>query len=504
MGGRCGRAFGALLCVCLALTAAVVAVGATDVARQATQWLPTEWIVSGVRHDGNPFDVVARVTFEHAVSGDRRVTEMFAIGGDEWRFRFTGTRPGRWTYRSASETVDLDGMTGAVDVAPNPDGVGFVTHVGSKWARQVGLEGRLDAFVPQYVMYDTPDVYHGEPAKIDRDIETFIVGHGFTGFHTVVFARWFDINNERTGEMPDDVNPDPRTFDALELLITKTQAAGGVTHLWAWGDESRRQTPIRWGINGEVDRRLQRYIAARLGPLPGWTMGYGYDLWEWVDGNQLAAWHAYMQDHMGWPHMLGARATSNTLDQIAEGLSYSGYEQHRPDYDTYVRTIAARPGAPAFSEDRFRIRPNSRYPDKDYDEARTRRGLWHSAMAGGVANIWGSLDAEGRSLPYPHAAWFRCYAAFFADRFASDMHACPEVVDGGVAMRSADGGRAIFYVEDADSLTIDLSDMSRPCAAVVVDALGPYAETDVGLLTPGKHTIRFRGRSDWAVAVSVE
>ena len=55
-------------------------------------------------------------------------------------------------------------------------------------------------------------------------------------------------------------------------------------HLWTWGDEQRHMTPARWGINGNVDRATpERYIAARLGPLPGWTMGYGFDLDEWVN-----------------------------------------------------------------------------------------------------------------------------------------------------------------------------------------------------------------------------
>ncbi|MEC8891835.1 MAG: hypothetical protein VX901_00790, partial [Candidatus Poribacteria bacterium] len=68
------------------------------------------------------------------------------------------------------------------------------------------------------------------------------------------------------------------------MIILKTYAAGGAVHLWMWGDSSRDQnTKERWGLNGCTDRRLQRYIAARLGPIPGWTLGYGYDLWEWVD-----------------------------------------------------------------------------------------------------------------------------------------------------------------------------------------------------------------------------
>jgi hypothetical protein len=127
---------------------------------------------------------------------------------------------------------------------------------------------------------------------------------------------------------------------------------------------------------------------------------------EWVSGDELTDWHSYMHERFGWPHLLGARAGKNRLDQLSETLDYSSYEQHKPDYEKYVETIEARPCKPPFSEDRFRIRepPQS----KDYTMEMTRRGLWHSAMAGGVANIWGNLvaaaganDGSASSAPAP-------------------------------------------------------------------------------------------------------
>ena len=117
--------------------AATIALGDTDsIARDALQWQPTEWAVSHPGDVVNPFDVQAQVVFEHGESGERRVTEMFTTGGDEWRFRFTGTRPGLWTYRSESDVDALNGVAGSIRVEPNPHGIGFVTHVGSKWARE--------------------------------------------------------------------------------------------------------------------------------------------------------------------------------------------------------------------------------------------------------------------------------------------------------------------------------------------------------------------------------
>ena len=117
-------------------------------------------------------------------------------------------------------------------------------------------------------------------------------------------------------------------------------------------------------------------------------MSYGFDLWEWVDGKQLDEWHRHLHQHFGWPHLLGGRWEKNQLSQATEALDYSSYEQHRPDYRKYVELIEKRPAKPSFAEDRFRVREPSPYPDKDYTLDMTRRGLWHSTMAGSVANIW--------------------------------------------------------------------------------------------------------------------
>ncbi|KPK80703.1 MAG: hypothetical protein AMJ81_11545 [Phycisphaerae bacterium SM23_33] len=473
--------------------------GALD--RQGKQWVPVEWSLRNPDWKGNPFDLAATAAFSHAESRERITTGMFHDGGDTWKFRFTGTRPGKWTFETASAAKALDGRSGTVTVAPDPGGRGFVTGFGSKW----GWSGTGEVFVPQLVMYKSPDLYHGKGDVVDRDIKTFLVEHGFNGFHTMVFCRWFDIHQEgATGLGSKDPNPDPRTFEALELLIRKTHAAGGMVHIWAWGDESRAQTPLRLGgKNGPADRRLQRYIAARLGPLPGWTMGYGYDLWEWVKPDEMRTWHAHMRRQLGWPHLLGGRAHKNRLSQICEGLDYSGYEQHRPDYKKYCETLDKRPSQPSFSEDRFRIRQAGGYAFKDYDMAMTRRGLWHSTLAGGVANIWGRLDRQDSRLgskPYARPEWIKTWSLFFRNRFLKDMTRDNRLTDGACLARPTKA-HYVFYKEDADSIRMDLSKMAGPQPAVAVDALKPYKEIDLGRLQPQKHTWKAPHKSDWAIAV---
>lgn len=497
-----------IVAMLLVVVSSLAAAQAEELDRTGRQWSPViEWTLKNEAHPGNPFDLVATATFVHQTSGENRTTEMFFEGGDQWKFRFTATKPGRWTVSTRSSDPELDRRTGTIEIEPNKSGIGFVTHVGNKWARPVGAAGELRAFIPQFVMYGHPGSFREKPEQIDKDIATFLKEHGFTGFHVPVFCRWFDIEQERASAIrSDDPSPDPRTFEALEMLITKVHAAGGVVHLWTWGDESRRQTPAKWGINGTADRRLQRYIAARLGPLPGWTMGYGYDLWEWVDGEQLTEWHKHMHTHLGWRHMLGARASKNELSQLSEALDYASYEQHRPNYDTYLNTIRKRPTKPSFSEDRFRIRNSKQYRDKDYNEEMTRRGLWHSTMAGGVANIWGRLDSDlainagkGASLPYEHVRWIRTHADFFRDRFAIDM--VPRRQGHAMCLKRSTGMHLVFYSEDVDSLRLDLSGLPSQQPAIAVDTKKPYAEIEIGQLGPQSHIWRAPYKSDWAIAV---
>ncbi len=233
---------------------------------------------------------------------------------------------------------------------------------------------------------------------IREDIREFFHDHGFNGFHVPVMEpeAWFDGNN-----------PNLETFRKLDTLITTVHQAGGIVHFWLWGDESRGLVP-RGGINSETDKRLQRYIAARLGPLPGWSAGYGFDLDEWVTAPQLAEWHRYMQAHLGWFHFLGGRPEGpnqgtghSTWYTWNLPLDYSSYEHHRPTYEVYVAALEEVPGQPVISEDRFRIRDEGR--SKDYTPEDTRRGLYHSTLAGGVANIWGNLLCRkiGRAPPNP-------------------------------------------------------------------------------------------------------
>ena len=482
--------------------------------REGTLWRMLEWKVQGVEHDGNPFDLEAKVAFTHAETGEKRTTGIF-YGGDAWRFRFTPTRTGTWKFRSESSVTALSDLTGTVTVSTGKASAhGFLVGHANRWAWQTGENGEVAVFVPQIVMGRDLPAYQ-DRTKIHEDIQRWFVEHGFNGIHVGVLCRWFDLDETSYDNLGDDPNPDPRTFEILEQLISAAHAAGGMVHLWAWGDESRNMTPHKWGLNGKVDRRLQRYIAARLGPLPGWSMGYGFDLWEWVEAKQLKDWHDYMHAHMGWAHLLGARSEKNKLTQLSEAMDYSSYEQHQPAYSKYLESLRKRPGKPVFSEDRFRVREPSPYPDKDYDLEITRRGLWHSALAGGVANIWGYLvpnALEGGSRPYPNREQIKTYSRFFEKRFLQGMKPHNDLTDhaDGVSLQEGNlracladpqANRYIFYAENSEQVNMNLRHMVRSQGAVAVDALKPYKEIPLPEIKAGDQVWKAPYKSTWAIAV---
>ena len=74
---------------------------ATDFGNRVDRvWKTQEFVLTNSTWSGNPFDLVARVTFTHAKAV--RTTEMFYVGSDTWKFRFTGTRTGVWNFSTSS------------------------------------------------------------------------------------------------------------------------------------------------------------------------------------------------------------------------------------------------------------------------------------------------------------------------------------------------------------------------------------------------------------------
>jgi hypothetical protein len=491
--------------------------------KNGTQWYPfIEWNITNPSAEGNPYDVVAEVIFTHLKTDEKIITRMFYDNDGTWKFRFTSKITGVWTFQTISSDKVLNGWAGRVNIKKNPDkkAHGFMKSFGSKW----GWEGTEEVFVPQYVMGKYLRAYLGtdgpiNTAMIEEDIEEFIHGHGFTGFHFAVDGEWFKVED-----------PDPLVYAVLETLISRVHQLGGACHIWLWYSDIK---PLQGQPLNAKDQRNLRYLAARLGPLPGWSIGYGVDVENgWASREQLDEWKSFLEQQMGWKHFLGARVgfdehgLSNVVprpprppldekfnapvgDEYTHWLGgdYIGYTSYRPLYDRYIEVINHRPEKPSFEEDRFRLRNIERWKHKDYDEELTRRGLWHSAMAGGVANIWGNflphdeeidyntLNTLG-SKPYRNKDQIKTYSMFFKNRFLKDFKS--KKAGETMILFTTEYDKVILYSED--TVEIDLQSVNTKSRMVAVDAKRPYKEIKVSI-RKGEDIWKAPYISDWAVAV---
>ena len=486
--------------LCLLTCVLSLPASAADLGRRAgTLWSPyLEWSLPNSTWSGNPFDLVATVTFTQNASGEVRKIAMFYDENNTWKFRFAGTRTGTWTFSTESHDPDLNGHTGTVAIRPNPGVYGFVTNVGNKWARQITENGKAEVFVPQFRM-----AFRYQPAEwtsdeVDKAIQLHMKEEGFNGIFIFLQSHWVDFESGVSFADTTKRDPDPRTFRAVERVITKVHAAGGVTHIWYLGDCQRNQCIQagfgRTGAESAGEQRLLRYLAARLSPVPGWTMGYGFDNTEHVDTAGLRGWGNFLRSQMGWRHILGARDQGRNIRYTLwpEADYYSrGDWSNGASYEDVAAVFDSNINLPhAFDERWWKERLN---------EEGQRRLLWTLTMAGGVGGIWAKVK-NGKERPFSNPHWFKTHFTFWKNRFGGDMVRANPLTDEW-ALKNSLNTRYVFYKNDATSIRMDLSGMAGPQRAVAVDAKKPYEEINLGTLNAVNQTWTAPYLSDWAVAI---
>jgi hypothetical protein len=502
------------LVVGLLLSACVAQAEPTTFARQeGTLWSPyVEWRLIYTDYSGNPFDVIAWAEFTHEPSGEQLRVPMFYAGGGQFRFRFSGTRTGLWYFVTESDVAALRGHQGEVmiDENPDPEARGFLTTFENRFALQSG-EDTLEATLYNiYFNHDFAERLHHYPAEEGAFRETFAEildeteAHGMNALLILIGNNWLSYGNMSHNEHSSS-EPSLQTFEKLEWAIGMAQDRGLHLHFWAWGDEERRITPIGLdgGINGRVDQRIQRYIAARLGALPGWTMSYGFDLEEWVTPDEVRVWADTIHEHTPYPRLLTAREWGTWQNQdfmLGDDKLDIYSNDFRPtgENDPYEFYAVARDvkstGIPTLFERRF-----LHTRDGVWDLETTRRAMWQFAMAGGSGSIWGVLWEGGE--PYPESAQLRHHATFWRDRFTLEL-APNDVISQALTLATDDLSRIILYQQDTDIITLDVSGMPVAQQVIAFDTRSAdYTELALGTLEPGEHSLQLPYPSDWAIAI---
>ncbi|UCE48083.1 MAG: DUF5060 domain-containing protein, partial [Phycisphaerales bacterium] len=66
--------------------------------RTCKMWEVLEWEITNSSYPvSNPYDLVSNVVFAHE-SGQTRKIEMFYAVNDTWKFRFCGSKMGKWSF----------------------------------------------------------------------------------------------------------------------------------------------------------------------------------------------------------------------------------------------------------------------------------------------------------------------------------------------------------------------------------------------------------------------
>lgn len=520
-----------------------ITLGEELIQKSGKMWELFEWEIKNTSWSGNPFDLLSTVTFVNESNQETRKSRMFYAGNNIWKFRFTGTYIGKWSFLTSSEDSDLNNHRGSIIINKNtnPNIKGFLTHNGNQYAIKTGNEPiqRIYRFIVYMneIKFPTFDGnlknkrYFESPLfnlTSDKQLSGYLKDAEDNGFE-VIFIHpgyphvWTDGTDIYNGK-----NPRLETFELIEKVITTAHSKGMRVHIWMWGDEERQATPKRLdtsikskvyrifernipekmsrylggGINGEVDRRLQRYIAARLGPLPGWSMGYGFDLHEWITAAKLNEWASFLHDQFGgWDHLLSARGYS--LEGLNNINAYDGFGREVPlktsrygpkDYQEVVKLFSSDNTKPHLFEERHSYKREN----FNLGMAETRRLIWYMLLSGGMGGWFGFY--ANSEYPYPKPEQLRTTRYFFENHSFLNMKPANNLTNG-YALRSPKHKRFLFYRENCSSIKVNLNSMIGAQEAVAIDTKKEYQEILLNSLYPQEHNIILPYKSDWAIAV---
>lgn len=479
------------------------------------------------------FDVEAVASFTNTASGESFVTEGYYDGGADgnaiYRFRFTPTSLGTWSLLTTSAVPALDGLSGTVDAVPSEDPhlYGFLTTAAGRFVAPVAGTGEQVGIAYQVFMHGgSPLEDLGSLPTGDEELRSALAdlldeaaSYGFPAIFVGVWHQWFELGTSRS-DRHFSVDPDPATFRVLEILCNMAHQRGMFVHIWLWGDEQRSWSPRgipadadvpgdSGGVNGAADRRLQRYLAARLGPLPNWVLGYGFDLYEWADEAEVLAWAEYLQARLARPHLLTAieqRSSSRTVFDLgsatlglvsdaatAEAALESGGEVSAALYAAAVAALEAAGGKPVIFENRFLFQRRD-----VWTMDATRRALWAVTLAGGVAAIWG-VDWD-LQLPFSHPEQLLTYQEFWSGRLRGDMVSSVRE-DGSLSLIDGANGHGVIYAQATD--VISLPALPPGVTAWAVDTRASYQRLPIEATLDGPEPGSWRAPhvSDWAVAL---
>ncbi|MBN1669779.1 MAG: DUF5060 domain-containing protein [Kiritimatiellae bacterium] len=247
-------------------------------AEQVERWGAFECVLNGPE-SGNPFtDVELNAEFRF---GNRVVpVRGFYDGAGEYRIRLMPDAIGRWTYRTRSNRVELDGATGeflcTAPAAANhgPVGVAHTYH----FAYADGT--------PYYPIGTTCYVWNHQSDELQAQTLRTLKHAPFNKMRMCVFPKHYIYNQREPARHPCPVNAegriDPSRFNPAYFKHLD-QRVRDLMQLGIEADIILLHPYDRWGyaeMDAMSDDRYLRYVVARLAAYRNvwWSMANEYDL----------------------------------------------------------------------------------------------------------------------------------------------------------------------------------------------------------------------------------
>ncbi len=338
---------------------------------------------------GNPHDLSFQGLFT-SPSGKQMRHHGFYDGQDKWKIYFMPNEVGRWTYRTVCAAETLDGLRGAFECVPS-DLKGSVLPDPLKPNRWKTTEG--DHVMP--LIWGVGS-YHDGRAHFrahgaDHPLVMRALMHArevrATWLHTCAivlkrddWAEHFPMEAMPYLEGKEGIHFNPVFWDNLNSRMDAARDLDMGAYVMLYTDDGLR--PDRLGIrpHSAEERRLYRYLMARLAPYPLILWDSGIDISEYRDAVWIDDFTDWFHQNDPWRHPVSSRHGGGSGSVIPARQTYESLGGAFLPSRADLLLQFGKP-FPTAHTDHWRIF----IPRGAWDNDKIRKALWRCALSGGQA-----------------------------------------------------------------------------------------------------------------------
>ncbi len=352
------------------------------------QWKRYETVFTDTTWQGNPFDIILEVAFT-APSGRVFRQYGFYAGDSLWKVYFMPDEKGLWHYRSFCSDPDLDGREGVFrcvksDLDPPLHGEG------RQWVLQGGGGDFPVIWAPVYAGAG-PWAFRGLPpaSPVVREMLRFAadtVQARLLGFGELVVMKTGWAAAWPPSALPYVTGREGERFylpfwDSLNVRMDAARDMNMGAYVMLYGDDE--MTPDRYGITpgSPAEKRLFRYVVARLACYPHLLWDTGVDIGEYRSDAWINAFADWFRHHDPWHHPVGSRTGGGSGGILPDSATYMSLGWDHLMTRQAMETMREKTKVPVAYTDHWRIFISRGH----WTNEKIRIAAWRCALTGAQA-----------------------------------------------------------------------------------------------------------------------